>query len=113
MCKIVSQTLTLEEQDLIDDIENKIAINKIFGAYKKVSSMFVNRLNIINSQELTEEQSTKIAKIQFFQKEIDGLYQKALFSYNSNLLGYNYWVKFILTRVFTKLLKLNKKDELY
>ena len=113
LCEIADLKITMEEDEIIEEVEGKIVEEKLFGIYKNVNSIYLNKYKEAISKDFNEEIIKKIEINYILQQEVDALYQKALFSYSSDLGGYNYWVKFWPTRFIMKLMKYNKKDELY
>lgn len=113
LAEIIDFKFDEETKDKIDQIESFAGQDIVKGHYKEVYLIY---MELVKHAELTIQDKNILEKIEnnkLLHKEIDNLYQKALFYHGQDLGAYNYWVKFILTRPFTKALKFNKKESVY
>ena len=97
----------------IDEIETLAGQDIVTGYYKEVNTIYMDLLNYAKHSTKDSELLEKVKYNSLRQNEINNLYQKALFYHSQDLIGYNYWVKFVLTRPFTKAFKFNKKESVY
>jgi hypothetical protein len=111
--KTANYQLDENDSDLVEEIENLTGQNIIKGHYKKVFAIYLDLYNIVKGNQTDERILEQIENNFKLQKEIDKLYQQALFYHSNDLIGYNYWVKFTLTRPFTFLFKFKKRDSIY
>lgn len=113
LASIIGYKLDENVSDRLDEIESLAGQNIVKGNYKETNTIYLNLYNYSKTLNLSEETIKKVEINLELQKEVDKLYQQALFYHNSDLAGYNYWVRFLLTRPFTKLCKYNVKESIY
>ena len=113
LASIIDYKLDENVSDRLDEIESLAGQNIVKGNYKETNTIYLGLYNHSKTLNLSEETIKKVEINLELQKEVDKLYQQALFYHNSDLAGYNYWVRFLLTRPFTKLCKYNVKESIY
>ena len=113
LAKSCDYQLDEETSDKLEKIEVSAANNEVKGCYKEVLVIYSTLFNKLKGQNNDENRLLEINNNLLLQKEIDKLYQKALFYHNADLTGYNYWVKFIPTKPFTLMFKFKKRDSIY
>lgn len=113
LAKLVNYQFDEETVDKLDDIEYLAGQNTIKGFYKEVYSIYLNLYNHCKGIVTDPNLLYQIENNFKLQKEIDRLYQKALFYHATDLIGYNYWVKFWLTRPFTKMFGFKTRESVY
>lgn len=113
LASIIDHKLDEETIDRLDEIEALAGQNIVKGNYKETYSIYLSLYNYAKTQNLSEETLEKVEINLELEKEIDKLYQQALLYHNNDVAGYNYWVRFLLTRPFTKLCKYNVKENIF
>lgn len=104
--KISYNTNTLKE------LKHELEDDHLDGLYSKTSKLY-NELFIKLNNEVFDENNKKILNDSYKKYEENNyLYMQITDTYNNDILGYNYWCRFILTRPFTSLLKYKKLERL-
>lgn len=93
-------------------LKNKLDENQIQGLHTKVFQVYNEFFTNIKSNIFDEKTKQFLNKSYMKLEENRFIYMQITDTYNSDILGYNYWCKFILTRPFIKLLKYKKEDRL-
>lgn len=82
--------------------ESRETVNKL--TYLRNEMDFITKKNDI----FTKHEEFLRAKASV--EEMDTVYQKTIANYNSNINGYNYWIRFLPFRLIFLALKISKKD---
>ena len=112
LCEVSNLNLTEDEEELLEEIETKIVNEEIFGLYSKVNQVYCSKLNLAKSLQNFNEISNLVETNNILQLEIDGLYQKALFTFNNDVAAYNYYLKSIIIKPFTLMFGFKKKNKM-
>ena len=113
LSKISDIKINDDVNEKLDKIESFAAQDIIKGYYKQVFMIFSELYNSTKGNIQDSERLREIENNFLQQKELDKLYQNALFCHNADLIGYNYWVKNILVKPFTLLFKFKKRESIY
>lgn len=109
----------LQENEIQSEIIEQINVDyanlkdtSISELYKKLDKAFRQMYrSAILSERLAKCESFQIIKT--YSDENAAMYRKVVEEYNSNVGGYNYWVKFIIGRRLVKAMKFTKKQSIY
>ena len=107
-CKLyISQNHVAEAKECLDEMNNLLEnmLDNEGIAERTVSSL---RKRIIPNRELVYNMSelSKAGNVE----EAEKLYRQHVVLYNADVLGYNFWISFFLTRYIYKILKRKTKD---
>lgn len=97
---------------ILSGVEEKIKNNKLKGLYSKIDQAYYEIYRLLKNGLSDEDKQNLIIDNYKLNEENDYIYRQTIDSYNTDLLGYNYRCKLIITRPFTLLFKFKPMEQL-
>lgn len=105
--------LSVEEKEKLDDLADEVSSDNIIGKYAEVDKIYSKLRNLCRTSTFSDDIRKKLDINYSLNEENSYLYHSTIDEYNSDLLGYNYWCKLLITRPFTLMFRFKKKETIY